>query len=73
MERLLSHFEAGPSTRESQDPMQQTLRAQRLALNLLHRGVRLPPNLLEKAGAPSLCKQVIVFVQPEDPDYASTK
>ena len=49
-ERLLSHFEAGPSTAEAQDPLLQTLRAQKLALSLLHRGVQLPASLLNKVG-----------------------
>lgn len=49
MERLLSHLEAGPSTAEAQDPVLQTLRAQKLALSLLHRGVQLPSILLNKS------------------------
>ena len=48
MERVLSHLEAGPSTAEAQDPVLQTLRAQKLALSLLHRGVQLPTALLNK-------------------------
>lgn len=48
MERMLSHFEAGTSASpSSEDPQQQQLRAQKLALNLLSRGVRLPQNLLD--------------------------
>ncbi|KAL3130583.1 hypothetical protein ABBQ38_008388 [Trebouxia sp. C0009 RCD-2024] len=46
VERLLSHLEAGPSPAEAQDPVLQTLRAQKLALSLLHRGIQLPSTLL---------------------------
>ena len=49
-ERLLSHFDAGPSTAEVQDPVLQTLRAQKIALSLLHRGVQLPAILLDNVG-----------------------
>lgn len=59
-ERLLSHFEAGPSTAESQDPLLQTLRAQKLALSLLHRGVQLPASLLDKVGGCVVSNQVSV-------------
>ena len=57
-ERLLSHFEAGPSTAESQDPLLQSLRAQKLALSLLHRGVRLPTSLLDAVGQHGALQQV---------------
>ena len=59
-ERLLSHFEAGPSTAEAQDPLLQTLRAQKLALSLLHRGVQLPASLLDKVGECVVSDQVSV-------------
>lgn len=57
-ERLLSHFEAGPSTAEGQDPLLQTLRAQKLALSLLHRGIQLPASLLDKVGGSDVPNQV---------------
>lgn len=57
-ERLLSHFEAGPSAAEARDPLLQTLRAQKLALSLLHRGVQLPASLLDKVGESTVPEQV---------------
>lgn len=57
-ERLLSHFSAGPSTAESTEPLLQTLRAQKLALSLLHRGVSVPSSLLEKVGEHALHDKV---------------
>ena len=57
-ERLLSHFEAGPSAAEAEDPLLQTLRAQKLALSLLHRGVQLPASLLDKVGGCVVPEQV---------------
>lgn len=58
MQRLLSHLEAGPSTAEAEDPLLQTLRAQKLALSLLHRGVQLPSSLLNKVNLPDAPDQV---------------
>lgn len=55
MERLLSHHEAGTSASGSEgytpDPSpQHQLRAQKLALSLLSRGVRLPQSVLDSVG-----------------------
>ncbi len=57
MERLLSHHEAGTSGSASgsegctPDPSpQHQLRAQKLALSLLSRGVRLPQSVLDSVG-----------------------
>jgi hypothetical protein len=55
MERLLSHHEAGTSASGSEgctpDPSpQHQLRAQKIALSLLSRGVRLPQSVLDSVG-----------------------
>ena len=55
MDRLLSHFEAGPSGSEGclEDPsVQQQLLAQKLALSLLSRGVRPSKTVLDNVGSP---------------------
>lgn len=57
-ERLLSHFEAGPPTAEVEDPLLQTLRAQKIALSLLHRGVQVPATLLDHVGECAVPEQV---------------
>ena len=55
MERLLSHHEAGTSASASEgctpgSSPQHQLRAQKLALSLLSRGVRLPQSVLDSVG-----------------------
>ena len=58
LDRLTSHFEAGTSTEPAAQPEIQQLRAQKLALSLLSRGLRLPQSLLDEVGGGAVRPEV---------------